>query len=417
MSSNYTSRNHYVPQWYQRRFLPPGLTKFFYLDIHPDIVRITPDRSYTRKALLRWGPIRCFYQDDLYTMKLGGWPTDAIEKKFFGPIDDVGKDAVEYFSEYESLDKAHELIRPFMVYMDAQRLRTPRGLDWLKLITRTSNQNAILNTMRRVYQMHSTMWMEGVWEVVRADRSSVKFLITDQPVTFYNPRVFPASPSIPYPLDADLQNVGTRTLFPLSMERCLVITHLQLVRDPWFNPLKARVNARSYAPAVFDLRSVQTERYLTEDEVLRINFILKRRATRYIASATKEDLYPERHVSTDHWSKLDHDWFLLPNLYKVTFSSGIVAGWDDGRSWATDEYGRARRHPQYQDKEQHSKEWRAAQKAKDTWLRKRAGKSIGRTQDEFNDSSDRIMERELAKLTSRESQKRSHRRSKAHRIS
>jgi hypothetical protein len=265
------------------------------------------------------------------------------------------------------------------------------------LITRTSNQNAILNTMGRVYQMHSTMWMEGIWEIVRADRSSAKFLITDQPVTFYNPRVFPASPKIPYPLDADLQNVGTRTLFPLSMDRCLVITHLQLVRDPWCNPLKDRVNARSYETAIFDLRSVQTDRYLTDDEVLRINFILKRRATRYIASAAEEGLYPERHVSTDHWSKLDHDWFLLPNLYKVTFSRGIVAGWDDGSSWAADEYGRSRRHPSYQDKEQHSREWRTAQKAREAWLSKRKGKSIGRTQDDFNDSSDRIIESELNK--------------------
>jgi putative transposase len=77
------------------------------------------------------------------------------------------------------------------------------------------------------------------------------------------------------------------------------------------------VNHVSFEPgagqtAIFDLRSVQTERYLTDDEVLRINFILKRRATRYIASASEDGLYPERHVSTDHWSKLDHDWFLLP---------------------------------------------------------------------------------------------------------
>jgi hypothetical protein len=58
--------------------------------------------------------------------------------------------------------------------------------------------------------------------------------------------------------------------------------------------------------------------------------------------------------------------FFCQNLYKVTFSGGIVAGWDDGSSWAADEYGRSRRHPRYQDKEQHSREWRTTLKAKES---------------------------------------------------
>jgi hypothetical protein len=172
MRSNHTSRNHYVPQWYQRRFLPAGADRFFYLDLKPDVVRIAPGRSYTRKALLRWGPINCFFQDDLYTLKLGRWSTDAVEKQFFGPIDDMGKKAVEFFSDYECSGQSNELFRPFMLYMDAQRLRTPRGLDWLKTVAGTSRQNEILRLMRRVYQMHATMWTEGVWEVVRADQKS-----------------------------------------------------------------------------------------------------------------------------------------------------------------------------------------------------------------------------------------------------
>ena len=245
--------------------------------------------------------------------------------------------------------------------------------------------------------MHATMWTEGVWEVVSADKASIKFLLTDQPVTFFNPRVFPASPKFPYPLDAELQHVGTRTIFPLSLERCLIITHLQLVRDPWFNPLRPRANARSYSTAMFDLRQIQTDRQLTDDEVLRINFILKRRATRYLAAAEKDWLYPERYVSTDHWSKLNDDWFLFPNLYKATFSSGIVAGWKDGTSWAADEYGRLRSNPKYQDKDQHAVEWRTAQKAKRAWLLKRRGKSVGKNHDEFNASEDRIMEEDLLK--------------------
>jgi hypothetical protein len=66
---NVTHRNHFVPQWYQRRFLPAGATRFFYLDLKPAIVS-SGGKKYQRRALLRWGPPRCFCVDDLYTMKL-----------------------------------------------------------------------------------------------------------------------------------------------------------------------------------------------------------------------------------------------------------------------------------------------------------------------------------------------------------
>jgi hypothetical protein len=37
----------------------------------------------------------------------------------------------------------------------------------------------------------STMWMEGVWEIVRATLRPTKFIVTDDPVTFYCKTVFP----------------------------------------------------------------------------------------------------------------------------------------------------------------------------------------------------------------------------------
>jgi hypothetical protein len=396
-TQNQTHRNHYVPEWYQRRFLPHGVSRFFYLDLKPDIVKTGPGRSYTRNSLLRWGPASCFYQDDLYTVKLGTWTTDAVEHRFFGPIDDRGKSAIQFFADYMVSDETHPAFEHIMPYMDAQRLRTPRGLDWLKRVAKASDQNRILRIMRNVFQMHATMWTEGVWEIVRADNSETKFLLTDQPVTFYNPRVFPASPKIPYPFDAELEQIGTRTIFPLSLNRCLIITHLQLVRNPWINPSRVRVNARSYQTAMFDLQQIQTDRQLTSNEVTTINFIMKKRAARYIASAEEDWLYPERRLSTTHWSKLDDDWFLLPNLYKVPFSSGIVAGWDDGSSWASDEYGRKRSDPDYQNKKQSSEEWVTTRKAKLAWAVKREGKSFSRSHHQFNDAEDRIMRGELAK--------------------
>jgi len=395
--SNFTRRNHFVAQWHQRRFLPAGLTRFFYLDLNPDTVVSSGEKKYQRRALLRWGPDRCFYADDLYTVKLGQWESDAIERAFFGPIDAHGKTAVEFMHDYGMRDGAHEAFNAMMRFMSAQRFRTRRGLDYLRSVINVRNQSAVLPFMARVFQANATMWTEGVWEIVRARQSRTKFIITDEPVTYYNTRVFPRSPAIRYPLDADLKEIGTRTLFPLGLDACLVISHLQFVRDPWGKPRQSRVNARSFQSAMFDLRSIQTGRELVQDEVRRINLILKSRTTRSIAAAEKEWLYPEDFASVTHWSKLDNDWFMLPNLYCVQFSGGFMVSYKDGSGWAADEYGRTPRHRDYEDKRQRDREWKTFEKAKLAWAIKREGCSLARDHDDWAKVSESIMRDDLAR--------------------
>lgn len=68
------------------------------------------------------------------------------------------------------------------------------------------------------------------------------------------------------------------------------------------------------------LGEIQFGRELAEDEVLRINYILKRRATRYVAASQREWLFPEARVPTTDWRALDDDLFLLPHVWKVGFS-------------------------------------------------------------------------------------------------
>jgi len=391
-----THRNHFVARWHQRRFLPAGVTRFFYLDLKPDIIPGSGGKR--RRALLRWGPARCFCADNLYTLKLGYWHTDAVEHRFFGPIDARGEKAVSFMSDYGMREGAPEAFNAMMYFMSAQRFRTRRGLDYLGYVTKLHDQNLVLAAMARLFQANATMWTEGVWEIVRARESATKFIITDEPVTFYNPRSFPLSPSIPYPLDADLSEIGTRKLFPLGIDACLIITHLQLVRDPLCKPKRARTNARAFAPAMFDLRSIQTGRELVEDEVRRINFILKRRATRYIAAAEEQWLYPEDFASVTHWSKLDNDWFMLPNLYCAKFSRGIAVGYKDGSSWAADEYGRSRRHPDYESKTQRDRELITFQQAKLAWALKREGRSLARNHDDFADANERMMREDVAEF-------------------
>jgi hypothetical protein len=383
--------HHYVPRWYQRRFLKTGQFKFSYLDLNPAIAYSNGVR-HERQALLNWGPDRCFYKDNLYTLNLGTWSTDQIEKRFFGVIDGEGRRAVELFGDYNGLrEGVPKALRALVQYMDAQRFRTPRGLDWLRATVNLRNHSETLIFMQQSFQFHTTMWMEGVWEIVRARRSPTKFIVTDEPVTFFNKQGFPKA--MPYPKDVGLDKVGTRTIFPLSLDACLIITHTQLIRNPWVNALARRPNARSYQQTMKSLDEIQFGRELEENEVLRINLILKKRASRYIAAAEEEWLYPERRASTTGWFKLDDDWFLFPHLYKVPFTSEIIVGWKDGTSWAMDEYGRQPMNPQYRDKDLHSREWETHGEAQKEWAKKRAGRSMAHV-DKFNhdDVGDAIMQ-------------------------
>jgi hypothetical protein len=255
-------------------------------------------------------------------------------------------------------------------------MRTPRGLDRLQSQIDVRDRNRTLMAMQSLFQLHTTMWSEGIWEIVRARQSPTKFIVTDEPVTFYNAKVFPGSKIGKYPGDVGLDKIGTRTLFPLGIDSCLLITHVQLVRNPSSDILASRLNARSYQPTMMSLLDIQFGRELEEDEVLRINLIMKRRATRYIAAAEEEWLYPEKRVSIQHWSKLDDDWFLFPHPWKVTFTSGMAAGYSDGRKWAADEYGYHPGDPNYDDQRRRQKEWDLHQKVQRAWARKRVGRSV-----------------------------------------
>ena len=91
--------NHYVPVWYQERFLPTaGERKFRYLDLTPDQFRDARGILRAKTALHRWGAVSCFKETDLYTVKYGRYESTEIEQFFFGKVDVDGREAVEFFS-------------------------------------------------------------------------------------------------------------------------------------------------------------------------------------------------------------------------------------------------------------------------------------------------------------------------------
>jgi hypothetical protein len=363
---SFTIRNHYVPIWYQRRFLPPGQSKLWYLDLKPEIIRRPDGTSTTRTPIRNLGPANCFKQDHLYTLYFGEYETDALEKLFFGHIDSTGERAVSFFSNYDLREGTATAFKSIINYLSAQLFRTPKGLRMLQAITRQGDHQKTLQILHSVGQLYSTIWTESVWSVRHCKNLSTKLIISDSPVTFYNRRVYPLSEEVTTFGMAMIERIGTQTLFPLDSDHCLSITNLQYVRNPKINPLKVRENPRYFAPAHFDLRKVQRGHPLDEQEVLAINYILKKHAHRYIAAFDKNWLFPEKHIINKNWSKLGGDKFALqPDPRLVSFTTATISG-NDHASWGYNEYGHFDL-DSLRAKKLREIEWKTFQSAKTSW--------------------------------------------------
>lgn len=286
---------------------------------------------------------------------------------FFGSIDRLGARAVEFFANYALNSETEASLHNLLRYLDAQKLRTPKGLDYIKLMSGGGSHQAALQLMGQLWQLHVTIWMEGVWEILECDQSDTKFILSDHPVTTYNKKLFPLSRPCRYPLDARIELVGTHTIFPMDLNRCLVITNLGYVRNPRINPLRVRENPRYFATTLFDIRQVQTGRRIPEHYVQAINFIIKRRARRYVAAGQKEWLYPEKFLKTTMWNKLGDKFFLMPDPRKVPFTTGFFGIMEDGTAWGSDEYGRPPRDNDPNVKATRDMERRAFENAKKAW--------------------------------------------------
>lgn len=364
--SNEFRHNHYVPEWYQKRFLPEGQAKHYYLDLKPD--KITRDgHTYTRRALLRWAPTQCFAQDDLYTTTWGGLENRDIEKFFFGKLDTDGKGAVEHFSDFQLRDGSHGAFEALVPYMSVQKLRTPKGLGWLRQVAGGLSKNNTLVLLQNIQNIFCAIWTECVWQIADASRSPTKLIISDHPVVTYNRECFPASKHCVGYNDPDIRCAATHTYFPLSLDKILILTNLSWVRDPFQNPLKLRPNPEFFRGAMFYFMDIQLERYLSEEEILEINYITKKRAFRYIAAAEEEWLYPEQHLRSDHWRKLGDGYLLMPDPRHIHGGGEIAIGYEGGQSDVFSAYGHKPWQKGYKDKKRDDHEWAAMQKFKAEW--------------------------------------------------
>lgn len=341
MSIYQSHRHHYVPEWYQRRFLAEGQSAFQILDLKPIEYRDVKGRLRGHSSsILQKGPAAWFYEKDFYSTRVLGESNDDIERYLFGSIDREGSIAIDAFLD-EDWNKVHKTYWFMYEFMDALRLRTPKGLRYLKTISGAQDHSDLLMLMQKLRRMHCVMWAEGFREIVSAKDCDAKFIFTDHPVTFFNRHVFPADPRIPRNCDPPQQWQATQTLFPFDRDRLFILTHKEWARAPL--PNNARIPRTN--PRYFDNNTMVwyhdtiRNRKLTNAQVYEVNFILKKKAFRYIAGRSIDDLFPEAHLKTIMWNKLGT--FLLPSGFELGKQLGYtVIEKADGTFCFQDEFGR-----------------------------------------------------------------------------
>ncbi len=352
MASEYR-HNHYVPVWYQKRFLPPGQVgqELYYLDFVPRVKVDPRGVKHPIDPVKKQGFRFCFAQNDLYTVNLGGVESKDIEKVFLSQVDNDASAAVEcwtnytHFGEYDpKYGEPGKPLKNLLLHMSTQKLRTPKGLAWLtqqvRRDTHSDDRNLVLRAMFDLREIYSAIWAECVWQIADASQSETKFIVSDHPVTVYNRRCGPKSQWCRGQNDPDIRFHASHTIFPLSLEKMLILTNLSWVRNPYQSEVKRRPNPDFFRETIFNFEKIQVMRHLSEDEVRQINFIIKSRALRYLGAAKEEWLYPEEFVSKSNWNTYGDGWLLMPDPRSVNIGGTVRWGAKSGKTGAQDEYGR-----------------------------------------------------------------------------
>ena len=345
MSNTYRN-NHYVPIWYQRRFLVPGTTELLYCDLRPDTFRDPRGVPHKTDEIRRFGFRKGFAQSDLYTQFFRAQPRTEIEEKFFGEIDHKGHEAVDYFAGFSHPWDGTQLYNELILYMSTQKLRTPKGLGWLQNFS-ANLRLPVLDVMVRLRSLFCAIWTECIWSIASAEQSATKLIVSDHPITVYNRRFGPRSSACRGFDDPDIRQHATHTIFPLSYDKVLILTNRSWVQNPYQKESGVRPNPRMMRNALFNLLDIQTLRMLTEQEVREMNFIIKSRALRYVAAPNPDWLYPEKYVSKADWHDFGQGYLFMPDPRSAHYGGETVMTFTGGRTIAVDEYGRHPGEPGY----------------------------------------------------------------------
>jgi len=365
MASGY-KHNHYVPVWYQRRFLRPEQSRYWRLDMKPETGGSGAHR-FTRRDLHEWSPERVFAEDDLYTTQWGTVSNTDIEQFFFGKLDNDAAGHLDYFVNFAHPSANEKAFHGLMTYMSVQKLRTPKGLAFLMNAGQATEKNLTLLILQEIRNLFCAIWTECVWQIADASQSPTKFIVSDHPVTVYNRACPPLSEHCRGYNDPDIRLAATHTIFPLSSNKLLILTNRSWLRNPYQKETGVRPNPKMLRTAMFNFTDIQTGRVLSEDEVLMVNYIIKRRAYRYIAAAEKNWLYPERAVTSDHWKKLGDGYLLMPEPRLEFMGGDVVIGYKGGGGDAFGVYGHRPWQNGYKDARRERRETEALDRFQAEW--------------------------------------------------
>lgn len=339
-----TRNNHYVPEWYQKGFFEPGRNTYSYLDLSPRQHALSDGRVVAEKSKFVSPASRAFCQRDLYSIFFGAAVNDEIERKLFGDIDTRGAHAIRAFVG-EDAGEWHRHFTTFFEYLDIQKIRTPKGLDWLSTQYPRPTQNDLMFEMQGIRMINCTIWTEGVREIVSAQDADVKFIVSDHPVTVYNYAIPPDAKGNGYPNEPSIALKGSQTIFPLNRDFCLILTNLEYAQDHSANPLEKRTFAGNYRNSMVRTDAFIRARKLPRDDVIRVNRVLKARAKRYIAAGKDEWLYPET-LSAEPWADL-RGTFLPPENGLWHFGGEMYARFESGEVYYQDAFGRTEKEREF----------------------------------------------------------------------
>ncbi|MFG5379927.1 DUF4238 domain-containing protein [Yoonia sp. R2-816] len=339
-----TRNNHYVPEWYQKGFWEPGETTLAYLDLSPEqFIRSDGTRGF-KKNLHNAPPSRAFVKRDLYSTFFGMTVNDEIERKLFGDVDTRGAIAVRAFAEGQPAE-CHKNFMGLFEYIDTQKLRTPKGLAWLRSQYPALSQNELMMEMQALRMMHCTIWTEGVREIVSARDSEIKFIISDHPVTVFNQAAFPGSKLNTEIVDPGIELKGTQTIFPLDRDHCLILTNLEFAQDHDCDPMQKRTFAGRFRNSMVRTDSFIKSRALESAEVKAVNQIIRSRALRYVAAGKKEWL-PHPIIGTKEW-RAAGQVLLPPSDELFHFGGETFVKLESGEVVYQDEFGRGEKEREF----------------------------------------------------------------------
>ncbi|MAC89080.1 DUF4238 domain-containing protein [Maricaulis sp.] len=339
-----TRNNHYVPEWYQKGFWEPDETTLAYLNLTPATFKRSDGSIGYKRALNPAPPSRAFVQRDLYSTFFGAAVNDEIERKLFGDIDTRGAAAVRAFAEGDPA-ACHRNFESLFEYIDIQKLRTPKGLAWLGAQYPSLSQNELMMEMQAIRMMHCTIWTEGVREIVSAEESGIKFILSDHPVTVFNPGAPPQTKGCVFPLEPGIELKGTQTIFPLDRDHCLILTNLEYAQDQSVDPLSKRTFARRFRTSMVRTDAFIRSRKLTTEEVQAVNLVIRTRAHQFVAAGNK-DWLPDSVTDVATWRGLGQ--ILLPPSGELFgFGGEMYVKYENGGVHFQDAFGRTEKEREF----------------------------------------------------------------------